>query len=73
MSKSDAKDAKSPRNVESVRSRARLREAIGGALKAHYDELVRAPIPQKFHELLTRLEAEEGAASSGQGQVDESR
>jgi Anti-sigma factor NepR len=73
MSKSDAKDAKSPRNQQSVRSRARLREAIGSALKAHYDDLVRAPIPQKFHELLTQLEAGEGAASGGQGRADERR
>ena len=34
-------------------------EAIGRALKAHYDELVQAPLPEKFLELLARLEAAE--------------
>jgi len=31
-------------------------EAIGLALAAHYADLVRAPLPDKFTELLTRLE-----------------
>jgi hypothetical protein len=31
-------------------------EAIGRALAAHYAELVQAPLPDKFMELLTRLE-----------------
>jgi hypothetical protein len=34
-------------------------EAIGRALRAHYDDLVQAPLPQKFIDLLTQLEAEE--------------
>jgi len=34
-------------------------DAIGQALKAHYDDLVYAPLPDKFTELLARLEAEE--------------
>ena len=34
-------------------------EAIGRALKAHYDDLVDAPLPDKFLELLTRLEEKE--------------
>jgi hypothetical protein len=34
-------------------------EAIGRALKAHYDDLVNAPLPDKFIELLARLEAKE--------------
>lgn len=34
-------------------------DAIGHALKAHYDDLVYAPLPDKFTELLARLEAEE--------------
>lgn len=37
-------------------------EAIGRALKAHYDELVDAPLPDKFAELLARLEVEEELA-----------
>ena len=32
-------------------------EAIGRALKAHYDDLLHAPLPEKFLELLDRLEA----------------
>ena len=31
-------------------------EAIGRALEAHYASLVQAPLPDKFVELLTRLE-----------------
>ena len=34
-------------------------EAIGRALKAHYDDLLHAPLPEKFVELLDRLEAAE--------------
>ena len=39
-------------------------DAIGRALKAHYDDLVQAPLPDKFVELLSRLEEKEGRASS---------
>ncbi len=31
-------------------------EAIGRALAAHYADLVQAPLPDKFMQLLTRLE-----------------
>jgi hypothetical protein len=34
-------------------------EAIGRALAAHYANLVQAPLPDKFAELLARLEGEE--------------
>ena len=34
-------------------------EAIGRALAAHYAALVQAPLPDKFAELLARLEIEE--------------
>jgi hypothetical protein len=34
-------------------------EAIGRALRAHYDDLVQPSLPDKFMELLARLEAEE--------------
>jgi hypothetical protein len=34
-------------------------ETLGRALKAHYDDLVQAPLPEKFLDLLSRLEAQE--------------
>ena len=33
---------------------------IGKALKAHYDDLVEAPVPSKFMDLLAQLEAAGG-------------
>ena len=44
---------------------SRSQEAIGRALKAHYDDLLRAPVPDKFMELLNRLEAKEQDSQSG--------
>ena len=38
-------------------------EAIGRALKAHYDDLLHAPLPEKFLELLDRLQAVEARDS----------
>lgn len=38
---------------------ARSQEAIGKSLKAHYDDLVKLPIPDRFLELLSLLEAKE--------------
>jgi Anti-sigma factor NepR len=43
-------------------------EAIGRALEAHYASLVEAPLPDKFRELLARLE--EGQVSRTQGRPD---
>ena len=34
-------------------------ETLGRALKAHYDDLVQAPLPEKFLDLLSRLEEQE--------------
>ena len=34
-------------------------DTIGRALKAHYDDLVHAPLPGKFLDLLARLERDE--------------
>jgi Anti-sigma factor NepR len=48
----------------------RSQEAIGRSLKAHYEDLVRAPVPDKFLEMLDRLEAAE--RSKPQGAADES-
>jgi len=44
-------------------------EAIGRALEAHYADLVQAPLPEKFVELLARLEAGD-RASEPQGDGD---
>ena len=49
---------------------ARSQEAIGRSLKAHYEDLVRAPVPDKFLEMLDRLEVAE--QSKPQGGADES-
>jgi hypothetical protein len=40
-------------------------EAIGRALEKHYAGLVQAPLPDKFMELLARLEREEDARTPG--------
>ncbi|MEN5084169.1 NepR family anti-sigma factor [Bosea sp. TWI1241] len=37
----------------------RVQESIGRSLKAHYDDLVSAPVPDKFLVLLAQLEATE--------------
>ncbi|RBP01273.1 hypothetical protein DFR50_15735 [Roseiarcus fermentans] len=42
-------------------------DAIGRALKAHYDDLVRAPLPDKFLDLLADLDTEERIARSAGG------
>jgi hypothetical protein len=44
---------------------ARSLEAIGRSLKAHYEDLVRAPVPGKFLEMLDRLEATEQSKPLG--------
>lgn len=48
----------------------RVQESIGRSLKAHYDDLINAPIPDKFLVLLAQLEAQEQRASAG-GTTDE--
>lgn len=37
----------------------RIQEAIGKSLKAHYDDLIKAPIPDRLLVLLAELEAKE--------------
>jgi Anti-sigma factor NepR len=44
---------------------ARSLEAIGRSLKAHYEDLVRAPVPGKFLEMLDRLESTEQSKPQG--------
>lgn len=48
----------------------KVQESIGRSLKAHYDDLVNAPIPDKFLVLLAQLEAREQRGSAG-GTTDE--
>jgi hypothetical protein len=40
-------------------------EAIGRALEKHYASLVEAPLPDKFVELLARLEREKDSGTQG--------
>jgi hypothetical protein len=44
-------------------------QAIGRALEAHYADLVQAPLPDKFLQLLTRLE-DGKSGSKAQGKRD---
>ena len=49
---------------------ARSQEAIGRSLRQHYDDLVRAPVPDKFMELLDLLEAKERSSKPQDGRDD---
>jgi hypothetical protein len=42
-------------------------DTIGRALKAHYDDLVQAPLPRKFLDLLAELEKQERQEQSEEG------
>ena len=44
---------------------AKAMEAIGRALKAHYDDLVKAPLPDRFNELIASLDAADETAPKG--------
>jgi hypothetical protein len=41
----------------------KVQESIGRSLKAHYDDIVNAPVPDKFLMLLAQLEATEQRAA----------
>ena len=41
----------------------KVQESIGRSLKAHYDDIVNAPVPDKFLVLLAQLEATEQCAA----------
>jgi hypothetical protein len=45
----------------------RVQESIGRSLKAHYEDLVTAPIPDRFLVLLAQLEATEQRLSTEDG------
>ena len=51
--KADAPGAPAP---DAVAPDPKALEAIGQALEAHYADLVQAPLPEKFADLLARLE-----------------
>jgi hypothetical protein len=51
--------AKTSREVKDGRGGSKLQETIGRSLKAHYSDLVHAPVPDKFLELLAQLELKE--------------
>lgn len=44
----------------------RVQESIGRSLKAHYDDLITAPVPDRFLVLLAQLEATERRAGLGE-------
>jgi hypothetical protein len=50
----------------------KVQESIGRSLKAHYDDLINAPIPDKFLVLLAQLEATERRLPT-EGESDERR
>ena len=41
----------------------RIQDILGRSLKAHYDDIVAAPMPDRFLVLLAQLEAKEKALS----------
>lgn len=43
----------------------KVQESIGRSLKAHYEDIVNAPVPDKFLVLLAQLEAQESRAAAG--------
>lgn len=45
-----------------------MHQALGRALKAHYEDLASAPLPDRLLVLLAELEAKEAASSRGLGQ-----
>ena len=44
---------------------ANAMESIGRALKAHYDDLVKAPLPERLRQLIGSLDADETAPKGG--------
>lgn len=42
----------------------RIQDILGRSLKAHYDDIVAAPMPDRFLSLLAELEAKEMAMAS---------
>ena len=47
----------------------RVQDLIGRSLKAHFDDIIAAPMPDKFLLLLAELEAKEKKLGKGDGNV----
>ena len=56
----DNADAERGQHDVHVELDPKIQDALGRALKAHYDDLINAPIPDRFLVLLAELEAKEG-------------
>jgi hypothetical protein len=55
----DKSAAAEERDMTEIVLDQRIQEAIGKSLKAHYDDLIKAPVPDRFLVLLAELEAKE--------------
>lgn len=44
----------------------KIQDSIGRSLKAHYDDIVNSPVPDKFLVLLAQLEAREQRDAAGE-------
>jgi len=60
--RADGLDAKAPADAGLD---AKAMEAIGKALRAHYDDLVKAPLPERFRQLIASLGDDDGAPEGG--------
>ena len=57
--KADKREAEEPEVERDIVLDPRIQDAIGRSLKAHYDDLIKAPVPDRFLVLLAELEAKE--------------
>ncbi|MDP2803400.1 MAG: NepR family anti-sigma factor [Phreatobacter sp.] len=55
----DHEDKSEDKDAADIVLDPRIQEAIGKSLKAHYDDLIQAPVPDRFLVLLAELEAKE--------------
>ena len=49
----------------SAKAEPQIQDLIGRRLKAYYDDVVNEPVPDRFVELLNRLEAKSSTKSEG--------
>ena len=61
----NATRTKKVENLDTAAPDPKSVEAIGRALEKHYASLIEAPLPDKFVELLARLEQEQVPPSHG--------